>query len=215
MDDKTLRQDIIDELDFEPSIDAAKIGVAVQNGIVTLTGHVPTYAQKSLAETAAKRIRGVRGIAEELKVEVSHADPYRDDDIIKRALAVIDMNVLIPPGRIQVKAERGWLTLSGEVEWDYQRAAVVDDLRKLRGVLGISNNMTIKPRITALDVERRIQDALKRSAEVEAKSIHVSVHNGTVRLEGKVHSLADRLTLARAAWSTPGVHTVEDHVLVA
>ena len=215
MNDKLLRQDIIDELDFEPRVDSVNIGVAVNGGVVTLTGHVPNYVQKHFAEEAVKRVKGVRGIAEELKVQFAGPDAYSDEDIAKRALSVLDFNVLVPRGAISVKVERGWLTLTGEVGWDYQRTAALADLRKLRGVLGINNAITVKPRVSAVDVERRITDALKRHAEIEAKGVTVSVIDGKVRLEGKVDSWNDRTALERAAWSAPGVRSVEDHVHIA
>ncbi|MGC1303857.1 MAG: BON domain-containing protein [Caulobacteraceae bacterium] len=215
MNDKTLRQDIIAELDWEPSIDSASIGVAVDQGIVTLTGHVPNYAQKSIAENAVKRLKGVRGIAEELKVATDGNNIYADDDIARRALTVLDLNVLVPTGKIQIKVEKGWLTLSGQVEWEYQRTAALDDLRKLRGVMGISNDVTVTPHVSVADVERRIHDALKRNATIEADRIHVSVQDGKVKLEGRVDTWADRAVLERAAWSAPGVRMVEDHVHVA
>ena len=214
MDDKTLRQNIIDELNFEPSIDAASIAVAVDDGVVTLTGKVPNYAQKHLAELAVRRVRGVRGIAEELKVMLDGSNPYADDDIAQRALTVLDLNVLVPIGKIMVKVEHGWLTLTGEVEWDYQRTAAMHDLRKLRGVMGITNNVTLKPHASAPDIKQRITDALKRSAEVEGSRIKVSVINGEVELRGDVDSFADRRSVAQAAWSAPGVTMVKDHVHV-
>jgi osmotically-inducible protein OsmY len=214
MIDMDLRQDVIDELDFEPSIDAAQIAVAVQDGVVTLTGHVPNYAQKHLAESAVHRVKGVRGIVENLIVRLDGANPYADDDIAKRALTVLDLNVLVPIGKIQVKVEHGWVTLSGEVSWDFQRNAALADLRKLRGVMGIINDVTLRARANALDIKGRITDALKRSAEIEAKAIKVSVKGGEVKLEGRVDTFADRQALERAVWSAPGVSMVKDHVHV-
>jgi len=214
MDDKILRRHVIDELDFEPSVDAANIGVAVDQGVVSLTGHVPNYVQKSLAEQAVMRVKGVRGIAEALEVAGDGTTPQSDDDIARRALTLIDLNVLIPPGKIQIKVEQGWLTLTGAVEWDYQRTAANDDLRKMRGVMGIRNNITVAPYASAADVERRIKAALERSAEIEAKGVRVTVQDGRVKLEGRVNSWADRNTLERAAWSAPGVRLVEDDVQI-
>jgi osmotically-inducible protein OsmY len=215
MDDKTLRQCIIDELDFEPRIHSANIGVAVDGGIVTLSGHVPTYPQKAFAEQAVKRVKGVRGLAEEMKVQFAGAEVHSDEEIAKRAIAILDFNVLVPKGAITVKVEQGWLTLTGEVPWEYERTAATADLRKLRGVVGINNLVTVKPHAAAFDVERRIIDALKRSAEVEARNVRVNVHDGRVTLEGHVDTWADRQAVERAAWSAPGVRTVEDHVHIA
>jgi osmotically-inducible protein OsmY len=214
MEDKTLRQFIVDELDWEPSVDSAHVGVAVDKGIVTLTGHVPNFAQKGAAESAVRRVKGVRGIAEELRVDFGAPSPYLDDDIAKRALNVLDLNVLVPPGSIQVKVQQGWLTLTGEVRWDYQRTAAVADLRKLRGVAGITNEITIKPQVHAGDISNRIEDALKRHAHLEAKDVRVQVQDGRVTLEGRVHSWADRQAVETAAWAAPGVRKVEDHLRV-
>ncbi len=214
MNDKVLRQEIIDELDYDPSVASAHIGVAVNQGVVTLSGHVPNYAQKRAAEQAARRVKGVRAIAEELKVDFGGAAPHGDEDIARRALTVLDTDVLVPAGKVAVKVQQGWVTLSGDVDWNYERTAAEDDVRKLRGVLGLTNLITIKPRVDVQDVERRIGQALKRSAEIEAKAITVTAKDGKVRLEGSVDSWSDRQALEHAVWSAPGVHAVEDHVHV-
>jgi osmotically-inducible protein OsmY len=212
--DKALRQDVISQLDWEPSVDAANIGVAVHNGVVTLTGHVPNYAQKTAAEHAVRHVKGVRGIAEGLRVDFGGPSPYLDDDIAERALVVLDLNVLVPMGAVQVKVQQGWLTLTGEVRWDYQRTAAVADLRKLRGVTGISNNITLKPQVSASDLSNRIEEALKRHAHIEAKDVRVQVQDGRVTLEGRVPTWSDRRMVEVAAWAAPGVRTVEDYLRV-
>jgi osmotically-inducible protein OsmY len=215
MDDKTLRQDIIDELDFEPSVDSARIGVAVQDGVVTLTGHVPNYAQKAIAERTAQRIKGVRGIAEKLTVDFGAANPYSDEDIAKRCLDALDMNIVVPLAALKVKVQSGWVTLTGQVEWDFQRSAAVETLRQLRGVMGISNEVTVKPRASTIDIEQRIHSALKRHAEVEADAVKVTVKGGEVKLEGKVSTWADRYAVEHAAWAAPGVQSIDDRLVVA
>jgi osmotically-inducible protein OsmY len=215
MDDKILRQNVVDELDYEPSIDSAHIGVTVRNGVVTLTGHVPNYMQKSLAEDAVRRVKGVRGIAEEITVNFGVSSPYSDDDIAKRVLTVLDFNVLVPAGAVQVKVQQGWLTLGGEVEWGFQRTAALQDLSKLRGVSGITNDIVVKPRVSAHDIERRIGDALKRTTEREANAVKVSVCEGAVTLIGHVSTWADRYAVERAAWSAPGVRSIDDQLVVA
>jgi osmotically-inducible protein OsmY len=215
MDDKLLRQRVVDALDWEPAVDAARVGVTVENGIVTLTGHVPNFAQKSAAEELVRRVKGVRGIAEEIRVDIGQTNPYLDDDIARRAVAALDQNVLLPENSILVKVQQGWLTLSGEVQWDYQRSAAVADLRKLRGVTGISNNIVLKPRASSSDVARRIERALERHAHVEAKNIHVQVADGKVTLRGRVPNWADRRLVESAAWSAPGVNSVVDNLQVA
>ncbi|WP_440981958.1 BON domain-containing protein [Shinella sumterensis] len=216
MTDKTLRQDILDELDFEPSIDAANIGVAVEDGVVTLTGHVPTYSQKLTVEDVVRRVKGVKGIAEEIEVRPFGTNRTADDEIAKRAINTLAWNTSVPDNAVQVKVQKGWVTLSGKVDWQYQRIAAADAVRDLAGVVGLSNQIEIKHHVSALDVKKRIEDALKRNAEVEAQAIKVAVlDNGKVRLDGKVHAWSERAAAERAAWSTAGVHSVEDRISVS
>ncbi len=214
MDDKILRQDIIYELDWDPSIESADIGVAVNAGVATLTGHVPNYYQKQAAERALRRVVGIKAVAEEIKVRYPGAVTHTDGDIAHQALSVLKWDVLLAKDAIQLKVESGWVTLSGEVAWEYQRRAAGDDVRKLFGVVGVSNQITIKPHVSPIDVSQRIQNALKRGAEMEAKAVRVSCEGGKVRLEGTVHSLRERDAVERAAWAAPGVRSVEDHVLI-
>lgn len=215
MNDSTLRQDILDELDFEPSIDAADIGVAVENGIVTLTGHVPTYAQKVTVENVTRRVKGVKGIAQEIEVRPFGTNRTADDEIAKRAVNTINWNTSIPENLVQVKVQKGWVTLTGKVDWQYQKTAAADAVRDLAGVVGVSNQIEIKQRASAFDVKKRIEDALKRNAEIEAQAIRVNVMDGgKVRLEGRVHAWSERSAAERAAWSTPGVNMVEDRLTI-
>lgn len=215
MSDNSLQQDIIDELDFEPSIDAAHVGVAVDNGVVTLTGHVSTYGQKASIERVVRRVRGVKAIAQEIEVRPIGAHRTADDEIAKRALNVITWNAVIPDGLVQVKVEKGWVTLSGKVDWRYQRNAVEDAVRDLHGVVGVSNQIEIMPRVSSSDVKARIEAALKRNAEVEAKRINVAVDDGTVTLDGHVQAWAERTAAENAAWSVAGVKRVEDRISVS
>lgn len=216
MNDGTLRQNIIDELDFEPSIDPAGIGVAVDDGVVTLTGHVPTYAQKVKVEDVVRWVKGVKGIAEEIEVRPFGANRTADDEIAKRAVSTIEWNTSIPAGSVQVRVQNGWVTLTGKVEWQYQRTAAADAVRDLAGVVGVTNQVDIKPRASASDVKKRIEDALKRNAELEAQSIQVNVFDGgAVRLEGRVNAWSERRAVERAAWSAPGVKTVDDRITIA
>ncbi|MEX6508419.1 BON domain-containing protein [Jiella sp. M17.18] len=214
MDSITLRQDILDELEFEPSIEAAHIGVSVENGIATLTGHVPTYTQKRKIEEVVRRVKGVRGIAEEIEVRPVGSRRTADDEIARRALNVIKWNTMIPDDKVQVKVESGWVTLTGQVEWQYQRTAAAEAVRDLEGVIGITNLIGVTPHATCADVKKRIEDALKRNAEIEANAITVSVEDGTVKLEGHVHDWAERNAAERAAWSAPGVKDVTDHIRI-
>lgn len=214
MNDTILRQRVLTALDWEPSIDSAHIGVTVENGVVTLSGHVPNYAQKGAAEAAVRRVKDVRGIAEDIRVDIGKPSPYLDDDIARRAIDVLDANVLVPPKAIQVKVQQGWLTLSGEVHWDYQRTAAVADLRKLRGVTGISNDVTLKLQASRGDVVHRIEQALERHAQIEASNVRIHVEDGKVTLEGQVPNWAERDLVEAAAWSAPGVLSVEDRLQV-
>jgi osmotically-inducible protein OsmY len=214
MDDSTLKQDIIDELDFEPSINAADIGVAVKSGVATLTGHVPTYAQKSTVEDVVRRVKGVKGIAEEIEVRPFGTNRTADDEIAKRAINSIDWNTSVPDDAVQVKVQKGWVTLTGKVEWRYQKTAAADAVRDLAGVIGIINDISVKAHASAYDVKKRIEDALKRSAEVEARAIRVNVLDGKVTLEGHVHDWSERSAASRAAWAAPGVNMVDDRLTV-
>lgn len=215
MSDKQLRLAIIDELDFEPSIDAAHIGVAVDGGVATLTGHVKSYAEKIAAERTVRRVKGVRAIAEEIEVRFPSDKKTSDTEISQRALSIIAWDVTVPDA-VKVKVEKGWVQLSGTVEWQYQRQAAETAIRKLSGVAGVTNLIELKPRANLYDVKKTIEDALKRNAELEASTIRVMVGNDNrVTLEGKVHAWYERGIAERAAWSVPGVKVVDDRLLVA
>ncbi|MER2265306.1 BON domain-containing protein [Methylobacterium oxalidis] len=215
MDDTILRQNIIDELDFEPSIDSANIGVAVDNGIVTLTGHVGSYTERMAAEKAAQRVRGVRGVVEEIKVRFAGETPPRDEDLAQRAVQMLDWSVTVPRNAVQVKVQDGWITLTGQVEWHYQKEEARAALKRLSGVTGIINMIEVTPEVNAADVRAKIEAALRRNAEVEADAIQVTVKDAKVTLEGKVHAWYERNLAENAAWSAPGVRAVVDHLTLA
>lgn len=212
MGDKLIRQDVIDELDFEPSIDAANIGVAVENGIVTLTGHVGTYAQRVAAEKAVRRVRGVRGVAEEIKVRLAGETPPRDEDLAQRAVQMLDWSATVPKKTVQVQVQDGWVTLTGQVEWQYQKEEAYRSIRRLAGVAGIINKIEVAPKASAPQVQSKIEAALKRNAELEANAIKVTVKDAKVTLEGKIHAWYERELAENAAWSAPGVRAVEDRL---
>jgi osmotically-inducible protein OsmY len=214
MTDITLRQNILDELEFEPSIDAAHIGVAVEDGVVTLAGHVSSYWEKTTAENVVRRVKGVKGIAEEIEVRLVGQKGTADDEIAKRAVNAITWNVSIPRDKVQVKVQDGWITLTGKLEWQYQKNAAAEAVRGLAGVVGVANQIEITPRVSVSDIKKRIEDALKRDAETEAQAIRVNVLNGKVTLEGKVRAWSERQAAERAAWSSPGVKTVEDRISI-
>jgi osmotically-inducible protein OsmY len=213
MTDVSLRQDIIDELDFEPAVNSAHIGVAVADGVVTLSGHVGSYAEKIAAENAARRVKGVRAIAQEIDVRYANDKKTSDDEIAARALAIMRWNTVVPPDSLQIRVQNGWVTLTGELDWQFQRVAAEDQIRKLSGVAGVMNSITLKPRAKAPDVKLKIEEALKRSAEVEASNIQVTmVGDGRVALEGKVHDWQERQAVTNAAWSANCILSVEDRL---
>jgi len=212
MSDMTLRQDVIDELDFDPSINSANIGVAVSNGVVTLSGHVASYSEKIASEKAAQRVKGVRGIAQEIAVRYPSDKKTADDQIAERALASIAWDARIPSDNIKVKVAQGWVTLTGHANWYYQASAAESAVRRLSGVIGVTNLIEVRPEARPQDVRAKIIDALKRNAELEADSIRVVVHDHKVTLEGKVKAWYERGVAERAAWSVPGVSLVEDHL---
>ena len=214
MNDSDLRQVVIDELEFEPSIDASNIGVAAKDGIVTLSGFVTSYAEKMAAERAVRRVKGVHGMAQEIDIRYATDKKINDDEIARRCANIITWDTTLPEGKIAVKVERGWVTLSGEVPWHFQRVSAESGVRKITGVNGITNLITIKAHVQASDIKSRIEEALKRSAEVEAHSIRVLVTNSSVRLEGKVNDWREREIVEKAAWSVPGVMAVDDRLTV-
>ena len=216
MSDIDLRQDILDELDYEPSIDAADIGVTVDEGTVTLTGHVATYAQKHTAETIVRRVKGVRAIAQEIEVRPIGAHQTADDEIAKHGVNVLRWHTAVPPEAVQIKVSNGYITLSGKVKWHYQKEAAALSLRHLKGVKGLTNLIEIEAAAASPgDVRQRIESALKRDAELEAKQIRVNVADHKVTLEGKVRTWAERQAAERAAWAAPGVTSVVDHISIS
>ncbi len=214
MTDSQLRQDIIDEFEFDPTFDGEHIGVAVDKNVVSLTGHVTSYAQKVAAIAAARRVKGVHAIAENIEVRYPFQAKIADDQIAKRAMDILKWDVLVPE-TIDVLVQDGWITLSGVVNWFYEKTAAEDDVRKLSGVNGVTNSITIKPHLEASNIKTKIELALKRHAEVEANAIRVSVQNGNkVILDGKVDNWDERRAVENAAWSAPGVAFVEDHLTI-
>ncbi|CAB3738827.1 MULTISPECIES: BON domain-containing protein [Achromobacter] len=215
MSDAALRERVLSALAFEPSIDELHIGVSVEDGVVTLTGHVGTYAQKLAAEDTVQRVKGVRGIAQEIEVRAAADKQLADDQIAARALSIMAWDATIPDGNVQVKVQHGWVTLSGTVDWFYQREAAASAVHKLSGVMGVSNLINVAPTVQAGDIKRKIEAALQRSAQIEAGRIAVSVHGTTVVLDGSVNSWVERGAAERAAWTVPGVIDVQDRLVVA
>jgi osmotically-inducible protein OsmY len=215
MDDRRLKQEVLDELDFDPSIDAANIGVSVDDGVVTLTGHVSSYVEKSAAEQAARRVKGVRAVAQEIEVRYPSDKKTSDDEIAKRALSIIKWDAQIPQDAVQVTIQKGWVTLTGQVSWQYQKKAAEDAVRKLSGVIGVINNISLKPAVTTSDIKSKIEDALTRRAQLEAGAIRVDVLDGNrVKLQGKVDCWEQREAVESAAWSVAGVQSVDDRLTI-
>jgi osmotically-inducible protein OsmY len=214
MDDKQLQLDVMDELEFEPRIDAAHIGVTAHDGVVTLTGYVFTYADKVTAENAARRVKGVRGLASEIEVRYPGAAKTSDDEIARRVLDVLKWTVTIPDDAVQVTVRNGLVTLTGALSWQYQRRAAEEAVERMDGVSGVVNAITIKPALSVPDIKKKIEDALKRHAEVEARAIRVMVQDGKVSLEGTVDNWDERQAVENAAWSVAGVKSVDDRLII-
>jgi osmotically-inducible protein OsmY len=216
MTDQDLQQFVVDELSWEPSINSAHIGVTVHDGIVTLSGHVGNYFEKTVAERSASRVAGVKAIAEELVVQYAFSNEAEqtDEGIAKRVLNVLEWNVSVPNDKIKVKVEKGIVSLTGAVEWYYQKAAAESAIRKLHGVTNILNNLEVKPIAQASDVKGKIKAALDRNSEIESDKITVALNGATVTLGGKVDSYFERNLVQRTAWSAPGVGLVEDNMVI-
>ncbi len=208
--DSQLQQDVMAELKWEPAVQAAHIGVEVKNGVVTLAGEVSSYAEKLHAERAAQRVNGVKALAVEMKVKLAALGQRSDADIAESAKNVLSWVGALPADAVKVMVEGGWLTLSGAVEWQYQRQDAADSVRYLLGVTGVSNEIAIKPSVSATVVKSDIEAALKRRAAADSKAIAVDVKGGDVTLTGTVHSWAERDLATRSAWGSSGVRKVVD-----
>jgi osmotically-inducible protein OsmY len=215
--DTQLKKHVEDELRWQPSVDEASIGVSVKDAIVTLTGHARTYAEKIAAERAVMRIKGVKALASELQVSLPGAHERTDEDIARAALNVLGWNAVVPKDAVKVQVTKGWVTLSGAVEWSFQKHNAEREISRLMGVKGVINEIDVKPSRTPASAEIRtgIEAALKRSAEVEARRIHVEINGPTVVLTGTVSSWPERNAAERAAWAAAGVSKVENKLLIS
>jgi osmotically-inducible protein OsmY len=214
IDDTELRRRVLEELDWEPSVDASAIGVAAKDGIVTLTGTVVSYAQKRNAERAAKRVSGVKAVAEDLAIKLPGTAERGDTDIAQSVLSNLRFNVSIPHDRIQVTVENGWVRLDGEVEWQFQKSTAENAIKYTLGVKGITNRISVKPRISAADVKTKIEGAFARRAQLDANQIKVESTDSKVILRGNVRSWQAKEQAEQAAWSAPGVSSVENNVVI-
>lgn len=212
--DADLKRDVAAELAWDPSVASNAIGVAVKDGVVTLTGHLDTFAEKHAAARAVKRVTGVRAIALELDVKLSPAHRRSDTDIATGAEEALKWNTLVPQDAVKLTVDDGWVTLHGAVDWDYQRRSVEAAIRPLMGVRGISNEITLRGKAKAADLSHKIEEALTRQAVREAKHIQVTLDGTTVKLTGQVHSWQERDAAQGVAWAAPGVHLVVNELNV-
>lgn len=212
--DKSLQEDVIRELDWEPVVSSTEIGVGVKDGIVTLNGVVENYAAKRAAERAVGRVRGVRAVSSQLVVKPADSAERTDADIAWAAANALAWNTLVPQGRLTVSVSKGWITVEGAVERQFQKMAAESAVADLAGVVGVTNLIGVQPTVQAQELKSEIETAVKRCADVNAQRIVVEVDNDCVRLWGSVGSLAQREAAERAAWSAPGVRQISNHLTI-
>lgn len=214
MTDRQIQEDVQQALDWEPSIDAADIGVTVAKGVVTLHGDIHSFAEKAAAERVAMGVYGVKAVANDLVVRLGADRKRTDSEIAQAIVSALRWSASVPHDKIEVAVTDGWVKLGGKVDWDYQRSAAGRIVRDLTGVVGVSNAITLEPHVSVTDVKSKIEAALKRSAEVDARRINVTASDGKVVLSGNVHSWFERDQARRAAWAAPGVKNVEDRIMI-
>lgn len=212
--DSDLQRAVMAELTWEPSVTSAHIGVTANGGVIALTGHVESYAEKHSAEVAATRVKGVKAVAEEIEVRLPMDARRSDEEIAAAAIERLSWDVSVPKDAVSVKVENGWVTLSGQVDWYFQKDLAQQDVRRLFGVMGLSNQLTIKPKVDAADISDDITHALHRTWFYEPSKVNVSASGGRVKLTGHVGTYYDRETAANTAWAAPGVTGVENDIVI-
>ncbi|WP_459990869.1 BON domain-containing protein [Methylosoma difficile] len=211
--DKEVQKDVIAELSFDPAVNQAEIGVEVKDGVVTLTGHVSNYSEKWNAETAAQRVAGVKALVIDMDTVLPELSVRSDADIAQSVENILRWKTFLPENAVKIMIENGWVKLSGEVEWEYQRLLTIEAIRHITGVTGVSDNIKLKPKIGSNAIKAIIEAALNRRTRDVSQNIQVAVQGSEVTLSGKVLNWSDRYLAIHSAWNTPGVSNVKDHIV--
>ena len=213
--DEEIQRDVLDELKFEPRVHPNEVGVVVKDGVVTLTGWVDSYAKKWAAEEAAHRVRGVLAVANDIEVRLPTSAERTDPDIAAAAVRALEWDAAIPVDKLDITVSKGWVTLRGEVEWQYQKQDAERVVRRLQGVRGVSNLIVVRPRLSPTELKEKIEQALVRTAELDAQRIVVRIEGSKVILEGRVRSWAERREAERVAWAAPGITKVDNRITIS